>query len=106
MREDKPRLLFWPMPPEQPRFVWEASLISLASVAVESETGRMKRLLTGSAIPIEPILEKPAGVAASQGLVYVADTVKRRIVVFDIVRHKVRVRLAPAGRSDQAAGAG
>lgn len=89
VREDTPKPLFWPMPPEQPRFAWEASLISPASVMMESETGRMKRLLTGSAIPTDPILEKPAGVAASQGLVYVTDTVKRRIVVFDIVRRKV-----------------
>ena len=54
--------------------------------------------MTGESIPTEPILEKPAGIAASQGLVYVADTVKRRIVVFDIIRRKVfEMGLRPPG---------
>ncbi len=89
VKEKKSVQLLWPPPPELPRYAWEASLISPASVMVETEQARLRRVMTGESIPAEPILEKPAGIAASQGLVYVADTVKRRIVVFDIARRKV-----------------
>lgn len=98
VKDEKTTQLLWPPPPELPRYTWEASLISPASVMVETEQARLRRVMTGESIPTEPILEKPAGIAASQGLVYVADTVKRRIVVFDIVRRKVfEMGLRPPG---------
>lgn len=85
----RPPGLVWPMPPEQARYRYEASLRSASSVMAESESERLKRMLTGSAMPTETILEKPLAVAARGGRVFVADTVKRRIVVFDNPRRKV-----------------
>lgn len=85
----KARAPLWPMPPELPRFQYEASLRSAASVLVESESDRFRRLATGASLPIDPILEKPIAVAARGGRVYVADSVKRRIVVFDNPRRRV-----------------
>lgn len=77
------------MPPELPRYQYEASLTSVASVMLESDSDRFRRLATGASLPIDPILEKPIAVAARGGRVYVADSVKRRIVVFDNPRRKV-----------------
>ena len=85
----KPRTLLWPMPPELPRYQYEASLRSVASVLLESDSDRFRRMATGASLPIDPILEKPLAVAARGGRVYVADSVKRRIVVFDNPRRKV-----------------
>jgi DNA-binding beta-propeller fold protein YncE len=77
------------MPPELPRFQYEASLRSAASVMVETDADRFRRLATGTALPIDSILEKPIAVAARGGRAYVADSVKRRVVVFDNPRRKV-----------------
>lgn len=85
----RPPGLLWPMPPEQPRYRYEASLRSPASVMDDDEPERLKRMLTGRSMPTETILEKPLAVAARGGRVFVADTVKRRIVVFDNPRRKV-----------------
>jgi DNA-binding beta-propeller fold protein YncE len=77
------------MPPELPRYQYEASLRSVASVMLETDADRFRRLATGASLPIDPILEKPTAVAARDGRVYVADSVKRRIMVFDNPRRKV-----------------
>lgn len=81
----------WPMPPERPRFAWETDLRTAADLFVDDERSRTVRMLAGQSVPRDPAFEKPAAVAAASGRIYVADTVRRRIVVFDVPRRKVFV---------------
>lgn len=86
---DKIQLL-WPAPPEQPRFVYETSLASVADIVKETDEQRTKRLLTGqSRISDAPVYDKPAGVAARNGRIYVADPASKKIIVFDAARRRL-----------------
>lgn len=84
-----PRAVLWPMPPELPRYIHEGSLRSLANVMPDDDAARLRRLLAGPGAETEEVLAKPLAVAARAGRVFVTDTVKRRIVVFDNPRRKV-----------------
>lgn len=79
----------WPMPPELPRFAYETSLRSTADVLQDDAEQRLRRNLTGLRRPDDRLLEKPSSVAASDGRIYVADSVRRSIVVFDVPRRRV-----------------
>ena len=79
----------WPMPPELPRYAYETSLRSQADVLEITEEARLRYLLTGTSVPDAKLLEKPSMVAARDGRVFVADSVRRSIVVFDAPRRKV-----------------
>jgi DNA-binding beta-propeller fold protein YncE len=75
----------WPAPPEQPRYVYEATLRNAASLAAES--GRLKSLLLGDDDQ-RASFGKPFAVAAREGRVYVTDTECRRVFVFDVPRRR------------------
>jgi len=79
----------WPAPPDLPRFAHEATLRSAADIFVDSEDARLERLMTGRRIAAEAAFDKPTAVAARGGRIYVTDTVKRYVVVFDVPRRKV-----------------
>lgn len=79
----------WPPPPDLPRFAWETSLRSLADVQVHTEESRLRHLISGTRPPDGNVLEKPATVAARDGRIFVADSVRRNVVVFDAPRRKV-----------------
>ncbi|HET9977487.1 MAG TPA: 6-bladed beta-propeller [Burkholderiaceae bacterium] len=76
----------WPLPPEQPRWIFEATLRNAASLR-DGAAPRMQRLLTGDD-DAQASFSKPLGVAAGGGRVYVSDTEGRRIFVFDIPRRR------------------
>ena len=88
---DKPRKIqtLWPEPPEQPRYAFQAVLRSLADIRVETEDERFQRLVTGRGISDQVAYEKPASLAAFGGRIYVADSVARVVVVFDVPRGRV-----------------
>mgnify|MGYP002641326137 FL=1 len=72
----------YPSPPEQPRFHFQETIISSADVESEDKESAFKRMITGqtrSGIG----LGKPFGVTAWNGRIYVSDTVKRQVTVFD-----------------------
>jgi sugar lactone lactonase YvrE len=79
----------WPMPPDLPRFAYETSLRSLADLQEVSDESRMRHLLSGTKPNETRVLEKPSMLAARDGRIYVADSVRRCIVVFDAPRRKV-----------------
>lgn len=89
--DEDPGDRFWPKPPELPRFAFEIDLRSAADIFEDSDTDRTRRRLTGERLPTERVFEKPAAVAAREGRIYVADTVQRRVVVFDVPRRRVFV---------------
>jgi DNA-binding beta-propeller fold protein YncE len=86
--EDKGDRL-WPMPPEQPRFSYETTLRNLGDIAVESEDDKMKSLLSGFSRKDVRVIEKPASLAAQGGRIFVGDSVRRTVLVFDVPRRKV-----------------
>lgn len=79
----------WPRPPELPRFAWEIDLRSAADIFDDDDDARLRRRLTGERLPTDRVVTKPIAVAAREGRVYVADTVQRRVVVFDVPRRRV-----------------
>lgn len=83
------KLHFWPAWPEQPRFAFEATLGTEASIVSESKDEQFQRQLTGASRSIKPIIDKPAGLAVRHGRVYVAEPAVRAITVMDAARGKL-----------------
>lgn len=86
----KKETLLWPPPPDQPRFKYLGLLRSAADVTVESEEMQWRKRLTGqSTISSKPVIDKPAGIAVRNGLVYVAEPSAKGVTVFDLQRRKL-----------------
>jgi sugar lactone lactonase YvrE len=82
LAETPPDLVF-PPPPDEARFVFERTILGSSDVVtVDSET-RWRRVLTGET-DNSTGFSKPFDVEACQGRIYVSDTVRRSIMVFDI----------------------
>jgi DNA-binding beta-propeller fold protein YncE len=80
--ESQPDLVF-PPPPEQARFVFERTILGSADVVFEDSETRWRRVLTGET-KTSTGLSKPFDVEACQGRIYVSDTVRRSIMLFDV----------------------
>lgn len=70
-------------PPDEPRFYFERTLTSSFDVKEITAADTLRQFATGTMGSADG-LGKPYGVAAHQGRVYVTDTVKRAIVMFDV----------------------
>jgi DNA-binding beta-propeller fold protein YncE len=81
------KLLLYPPPPDEPRFVYERTLMSSADVEELGSERSLRMMLTGETATAEG-LGKPYSVAVHQGKVYVSDTVDRLVKVFDFPRRK------------------
>ncbi|NKE66915.1 6-bladed beta-propeller [Ramlibacter sp. RBP-2] len=73
----------FPPAPEPARIVWERSLHTSADVVPDDSDGALRRLVTGELRTGEGF-NKPYGVAARNGRVYVGDTVARHVALFDL----------------------
>lgn len=73
----------FPSPPNEPRFLFERSLISSVDVEIESDESQFRRWVTG-ARRTGVGMGKPFGVTVHQGRVFVSDTMKRLVHAFDI----------------------
>ena len=73
----------FPPPPDEPRIIYERTLVSSADVEIESEDSVFKRFITG-ARRTGIGMGKPFGVTVHQGRVFVSDTLKRQVVAFDV----------------------
>ncbi len=80
--------IYWPKPPVQPRFVYEATLRNEDSLKPPSKSDQMRLALTGYRAE-KDIFVKPFGIAAKKGSVVVTDTVQRRGFIFNLWRQKV-----------------
>lgn len=86
-RPDKAvELPIFPPPPAQARYYYERTLYSSADVE-DDKVSDLQRTLTGEGRTGEG-LAKPHGVAAYKGRIYVTDTVRRMVAVFDIPSRK------------------
>lgn len=81
--------MYWPKPPAPPRYVYETTLVSDQSIRRETAEDRFRDALTGKKKEIQPLMIKPFGVAARNGLVVVTDTVQRVAIIFNLRRQKV-----------------
>lgn len=75
--------LVYPPPPEEPRFIFERTLSFSDSVEKAKFSDRLKLLATGAPKEVRG-LTKPYDVAAYKDRVYVTDTVRKAVVMFDI----------------------
>ena len=79
-KEDIP---VFPPPPDPARFYWERMLLSSADVTADDKDAALRRMVTGE-VRTGQGMDKPYGVAARDGKIYVGDTVARHVVVFDL----------------------
>jgi len=87
--QKKYEALYWPKPPETPRYVYEGSLRSSATLAGDSAGFQLRNVLTGKDQTGIRSFAKPFDVAARGGKIVVTDTVARVAVMFDVPRRKV-----------------
>jgi len=78
-----PVVLVFPPPPEQARFVFERTITGSADIVEVDRDTRWRQLLTGEAGTTEA-MAKPFDVEACQGRIYISDTVRRSVLVFDV----------------------
>jgi DNA-binding beta-propeller fold protein YncE len=78
-----PRALVFPAAPEEPRFVYERTIRSSVDILPDEKAGELRRMVTGEEARGEP-LAKPYAVAATQGRIYVSDTVSRFVRLYDV----------------------
>src|SRR3990170_1849735 len=74
--------LVFPPPPDEPRFYFERTIFSSADVKPDTAADKFRRALTGEQVTGEG-LAKPYGVAVHHGRIFVGDTVRRTVMVFD-----------------------
>lgn len=79
--------LIWPAPPEEPRYIHEKTVVGSSDVTAETATERLRRVATGDTSHGKG-LDKPFGVAVSNGRVFVGDTVGRKIAAYDFVEKR------------------
>jgi DNA-binding beta-propeller fold protein YncE len=79
--------LVFPPPPEQARFHFERTIMSSADITIEDRETKWKRILTGETDESTGF-SKPFDVEACQGRIYVSDTVRRAVLMFDVPNAK------------------
>lgn len=89
MESKKSEAIYWPKPPDLPRFVYETSLRSTASIREDTSMDRLRNVVTGKSLTTQRLFAKPYDVAAYGGKIVVTDSVTRTAVMFDVPRKKV-----------------
>lgn len=79
----------WPAPPDQARFEYQATLRSAADILRETEALKWEKALTGRGINSKPVINKPSGIAARNGLIYLTEPSTKSVTVFDVPRRKL-----------------
>lgn len=85
----KAEIPVYPPPPEAPRFYYERTIHSSADVLADDKDSSLRRALTGESRTGEG-LDKPYGVVAHNGKVYIGDTAARSVILFDLNAKKYR----------------
>lgn len=84
-KEFKPPV--FPAEPEQPRYIYERTLMSSGDVEELTSAEKFKMFATGQGKEVRGII-KPYDVAVQKGRIYVTDTVQRAVLLFDIPNSK------------------
>ncbi len=88
IKREKP-VFAYPSPPEKVRFYFERSIRSSFDVKDITASDKLRAFATGTMGTAEG-LGKPWGVAVFQGRVYVTDTLKRAVLMFDVPGKKFK----------------
>lgn len=75
--------LYFPPPPEPPRFVFERMVQSNIDIEGSDQGDAIREMLTGVAQNVVA-LSKPFDVTVCKGIIFVSDTVLRSVLVFDV----------------------
>jgi len=86
--EDKGDRL-WPTPPDLPRFAYETVLRNIGDITAETENEKLRNRLTGIGRRDGKAFEKPASLAARDGRIFIGDSIRRSILVFDVPRRRL-----------------
>ena len=82
-KDTKQKELVFPPPPEKPRFYFDRTIRSSLDIVVEDDVSAFRRFATGEQQRGDG-LAKPFDIVATNGRIYVGDTVRRAVLVFDI----------------------
>lgn len=80
---DKPSLLIYPPPPDEPRYAYERAIYGSADITPRKNDAALRRALTGELERSEGLV-KPYAVAVHRGRIFVSDSADRFVKVFDI----------------------
>lgn len=80
---EKPRLLIYPPPPDEPRYAYERTIYGSADVTPRKADAALKRTLTGERETSEGLV-KPYAVKVHRGRIFVSDSADRFVKVFDV----------------------
>lgn len=80
---EKPSLLIYPPPPDEPRYAYERTIYGSADVTPRAKDATLKRALTGEMERSEGLV-KPYAVAVHRGRIFVSDSADRFVKVFDV----------------------
>ncbi|MEO5331819.1 MAG: 6-bladed beta-propeller [Magnetococcus sp. YQC-5] len=79
--------MYWPKPPEMPRYTWE-SVIHTAKDVERKNKEDLDAFNVIASVDDKQVFVKPVRIAAQGGRIFVTDTMARRIHVFDAVRRR------------------
>lgn len=79
--------IYWPAPPQTPRFVYEATL-QTADFFQASQRSALEAKLNDVLLS-QPLLNKPFDVAANNGVIAITDTQSAQVHVYDMPRKRV-----------------
>ncbi|MEJ8836769.1 6-bladed beta-propeller [Ramlibacter sp. AN1133] len=85
----KAEIPVYPPAPDTPRFYYERTIRSSADVTADDKDSSLRRALTGENRTGEG-LDKPYGVAARNGRIYIGDTAARNVIMFDLNAKKYK----------------
>lgn len=81
--------MHWPALPDQPRFVFEATLGTESNILAEDESKRLRRAITGVKANNRPVIDKPSGLAVFEHRVYITEPSVKAVTVMDGSRHRL-----------------
>ena len=84
-KKTEEQLLVFPLPPDDPRFVYERTIRGSRDVDTALPDNSLEELLTGRSTTATNVLfRKPYGVAVHQGRIFVSEPSTRIVKVFDV----------------------
>lgn len=88
-QEKKKELHLWPARPDQPRFILEAVLRTESNIVAETADQITQRRMTGARRSDKPLVDRPTGIAARDGRIYVAEPAAKAVTVLDAARNRL-----------------
>jgi len=80
----------FPSAPDTPRFIYERTFMSSVDVKPLTESEKFQVFATGMSKQVDGLI-KPFDIAVKEGRIYVTDTVKRAILMFDVPNKQFKI---------------